>query len=119
MWGQTRTGRLREQRGRGRRVQPGDRQHGQALGRRGAELFLAGGHEQQHTLGLQTPGREPQRVDRGPVSPLQVVHDAEHRAVLSGLPEQGEHAGRHEKAICAASRRQSQGGLERLRLWRR
>jgi hypothetical protein len=88
-----------EQGGRRLRVEPLEAQLGQAGGGEAAGVAVAGGEQADHALGLQAAGGEGQRLGRGPVEPLGLVDQAQHRPVLGRLGEQAQHRHRDQEAV--------------------
>ena len=99
--GQVGPGRGGQQGGRRFGVEPAKAQLGQAVGRELARVAVAGREQQHHPLGLQPAGGEPERLGRGPVQPLGLVDQAEHRAGVGRLGEQAEHGHRDQEAVPA------------------
>ena len=54
---------------------------------------------QAHRVGRQPPGREPQRLRRGAVQPLLVIHDAHQRAFPRRLGQQAQHGQAHQEPV--------------------
>jgi hypothetical protein len=118
----------------GRRLgrQPRDAQLGQA-GRGEPALALADRHDQGYSLGVQPPRGERQCRRRRAVQPVRVVDQAQQRAIVGELGEQGQHGHADQQRVSAApggqpprpsqltgpGRRQPERALERLPLRRR
>jgi len=60
---------------------------------------LAGGERQQHALGLEPTSGEGERLRRGPVQPLAVVHHADERPLRRRLRQQAQDGQADEEAI--------------------
>jgi hypothetical protein len=65
------------------------------------------GHQHGDSFAAQAPRGEQQRVRRGGVEPLSVVHDDQHRLAVAGHREEAEHSSADRKAI--AGRRVTPG----------
>ena len=108
----------REQGGRRRVVEAGERERRHAGGLERAQLALARAEQQRDALRVEPPGHELQRV-RGPgVEPVGVVDDAQHRFALRELGEQREAGRVDEEALLAAALLQPERGPQRGRLRR-
>ena len=93
-------------------VEPGRREH--------MEVVVAGGHQQHDPLGLETPGREGERIGRRLVQPLRVVHQADQRPLLGHLREQAQRRHADQEAVGALGSGHPEGALQggRLRTWK-
>jgi hypothetical protein len=108
-----------EQGGRRLRPQPLEPQLGQPVGREVAPVAVAGGEHQRHPLGLQPAGGEGQRLGRGPVQPLSLVDQPQHRPVLGRLGQQAEHRHRDQEPVLRllpTRGAEAEGATEGLRL---
>ena len=81
-----------------------------------AARLLARRQEQRDRLGPDPAPEEEDRVEGRGVGPLHVVEDEEHRALLSGLADQGQEAQRDQEPVGRASAGHSQGDSHRVRL---
>lgn len=98
-----------QQRRRGGDVQPLHRQL--RYSRRGERLTC--GEDQYDAFGVQPPRGEQQRVGRGPVQPLRVVHQHQQRAVLGQLRQQGEHRQADQQPVARLHGGEAEGGAQR------
>ena len=55
---------------------------------KGAYVTLAGTENERHPVGQQPSGREQQRLSRGRVQPLSIIHHDDNRAFLRSLTQQ-------------------------------
>jgi hypothetical protein len=77
---------------------------------------LAGREGQQHALGLDPAGGEGQRLRRGLVQPLAVVHHADQRPLRGRLRQQAQDGQADQEAIGGRPFDQAEGRPERIRL---
>jgi hypothetical protein len=97
-------------------VQPGEWQLRQ-LGER--PRSGAGRDQQRHRFGREPPPGERQRVERGPVRPVGVVHQAQQRGVTRGVGQQREHGERHEEPVGCGRAGPAEHHVQRVGLGRR
>jgi hypothetical protein len=84
-------------------------QLGKPIAVKGAHVTLAGTKDERHLVGQQPPGDEQQRLGRGRVQPLSVIHHGDDRALLRGLAQQAQrrdedHKPVHDGALLLAER---------------
>ena len=85
---------LSEQSTRGRRIEAAQDQLGKPIAVKCAYVTLAGTENERHPVGQQPSGHEQQRLSRGRVQPLSIIHHGDDRAFLRGLTQQAQR--RHE-----------------------
>jgi hypothetical protein len=97
------------------RVEPGQRQHGAAVGRRPRQLGVPVGAEQQHPCVPQVGGGELDQPQRRLVRPLQVVDDQDQRAARGQPGERRDHRlGQPEPRISRRHRRRRRRPLDQV-----
>ena len=79
-------------------------------------LDLPDGEQHRHRLRLQPPRHEPQHLRRRAIQPLDIVHHAQHRALVRGLRQQAQHRKADEEPIRDRSRSQPERGRQRIAL---
>jgi hypothetical protein len=80
----------------------------QALGQP-VQLLLPDGNQGEHSVGLQAPQGEDQRLERGEIRPVGVVQDDGHRAGVLGQPQKVDQHRPHGQRVAGAT------GVGRLR----
>ena len=78
--------------------------------------WLAGGERQQHALGLDPASGEGERLRRGPVQPLAVVHQAHERPLRGRFRQQAQDGQADQEAVGSRPLDQAERGAERVRL---
>jgi hypothetical protein len=71
---------------------------------------------QAHRVGRQPPRREPERLRRGAVQPLLVIHDAHQRAFPRRLRQQAQHGQADQKPVRRRAGAEAERGPQRLTL---
>src|SRR6266508_1986837 len=84
------------------------------------DVVVAGGQQQHHSLRLEPPGSEGERVSRRLVQPLRIVHQADQRPLLGDLREQAQRAHTDQEAVVAVGRGEPEGASKggRLGAWK-
>ena len=77
---------------------------------------IAGREDQADRIGRQPARHEPQRLRRGAVQPLLVIHQADQRLLPGRLRQQAEHGQAHQEPVRRRSRAEAERGPQRLPL---
>ena len=95
-----------------------DRQHGQRVELARHERLA---HAEQHGdwIAPDAPGGEGERLRGGPVEPLRIVDHANHRTVVCGIGQEGQHGHAGSQRVGRAARAKPEGRFQRLALGRR
>ena len=104
-----------QQRGRIVDSQPAHPELGEP-GQLGLLVGLADREDQAHRFGGEPAGHELQRLGRGLVQPLRVVHDADQGLLLGHLGQEGQHRQAQQEAVWHRARLQAEYRAERLAL---
>ncbi len=104
---------LLQHRTRRRAVEPSEAPFGDAGALEAARLALARGDQQRDRLGHEPPGDEAERLRRGPVEPLGVVHHHQQRPLVGGVGQQAESPERDQEAVVNAVGRQPERAAQR------
>jgi len=83
---------------------------------RQVRVRLPGHEDQAHRFGYQAAGYERQRLHRGLVKPLHVVHQADQRPFRGHLRQQAQGGQADQKTVRRRSRAEAERGLQRLTL---
>ena len=70
-------------------------------------------------LGRQPPSHEREHLCRGPIKPLDVIDEADQRALLRRVGQQAQNGEPDQKSIGLRARAQAKRGRQRVTLWRR
>ncbi|GAA3105920.1 hypothetical protein GCM10020001_024550 [Nonomuraea salmonea] len=102
------------------RGQPGKARLRQAGGGKGA-LAIPGSEDHDHALGVQAPGGEQQRLPRGAVEPLRVIHETQQSRLVRVLRQEGQHRQPHQHRLRAGRGPEPERRLQgrALRAWQR
>ena len=109
---------LSEQSTRGRRVKAAQDQLGKPITAKCAYVTLAGTEDERHPVGQQPPGHEQQRLSRGRVQPLSVIHHGDDRTFLRGLTQQAQRRDEDSKPVRARALLLAERPAQRPRLRR-
>jgi hypothetical protein len=74
------------------------------------------GEHQAHRVAGQPPGRKPERLRRGAVQPLLVIHHADQRTLPGRLGQQAQHGQAHQKPVRRWTGAEAERGPQRLTL---
>ena len=97
--GKRRSDALGEEQPRRRCSQTGQHQRRYPVGGEGPDVAVAGGEDQRDRVGLQAARCEQQRIGRGGVQPVRVVHHTQHGHGLGGLAQHGQCRQGNQKRI--------------------
>ncbi len=108
---------LVEQRGGGARVQAREPKLRQARRADTPALAVPDRQHESDRLTVDAPREEGQRVERGRVRPLGVVHQAQHGPLACGLRQQCQQGDRHQEPVRAGVRAKPERRQQRAPLW--